>query len=515
MNAAMAPICLRFQRLHLFLSTLICTALAAAVPANAQSTVKVAPAAGHPSQVVTVSATGFGDNEAVDVYFDTSDTLLLVTSATGTFTGPLTLPTSAAPGAHYVTAIGRHSGDAAQITVNVTTPWVEQGFGAGRLGLNPYENTLSASNVAQLGQLWSVPTGGFFSSPAVVNNRVYTASYLFGGVQARSAATGAVLWNAQTTVKFDTSPAVVGGVVYIGGRSTTIMYALNATTGATKWTQTLGDSVESSPVVVDGIVYVGCDDSKVYALNATTGAIIWTYATDLYAASSPAVVNGVLYVVSGGSLNALNAATGANYWSYAASFEISGSPVVANGRVFIADGSNLYAISAGAQGGGQLLWSAAPTSGLISSAPAVAGNRVYVGSSGGSLYSFNARTGSLEWACDLDAPVDGSPIVANGVVYVGTRSGDLFAVDALNGDELVSMHVGSSYILTSAAVSDGALYVSAYDNNTVAYALAAGVNSVPNRAVAPVPATLIPDMSLKVTPGLSASEANALSQSEE
>ena len=102
---------------------LTCVVVGMTLPAHALSTVKVVPAAGgHPTQVITVSATGFGDSEAVDVYFDTVDTLLLVTTATGTFTGPLTLPASATPGAHYVTAIGRHSGDAAQITVNIRVP---------------------------------------------------------------------------------------------------------------------------------------------------------------------------------------------------------------------------------------------------------------------------------------------------------------------------------------------------------------------------------------------------------
>ncbi len=490
---------------------LTCLAVGTALPARASSSVKVAPATGHPSQVITVSATGFGDSEAVDVYFDTVDTLLLVTTATGTFTGPLTLPTGASPGAHYVTAIGRRSGDAAQITVNISTPWVELGFGAGHLGLNPYENTLNSSNVAQLGQLWSVPTGGFTSAVSVVNHRAYAASYSPGGVQALSATTGAVLWNAQTSVGFNDSPAVVGGVVYIGGTTSTTMYALNATTGATKWTQTLGGAIEASAVVVNGIVYVGCDDAHVYALNATTGAIVWTFATGSDVQSTPAVVNGVLYVGSyDHSVYALNAATGAEYWSFATSGLITGSPAVVNGRVFVGSGDGyLYALSAA---DGQLLWSASTNSSIVGS-PAVASNRVYVGSD--KLYSFNARTGALEWADDLGAGIEAAPIVANGVVYIGTESGDLVALDAFYGDELVSMHYGLA-ILASPAVSDGVVYVTAHYGNTAAFALGAGVDAVPQHAVnAPKPASLVPDMSLKATLSLSPSEAKALSESEE
>jgi outer membrane protein assembly factor BamB len=99
-------------------------------------------------------------------------------------------------------------------------------------------------------------------------------------------------------------------------------------------------------------------------------------------------------------------------------------------------------------------------------------------------------------------------------VYVGTNLQDLIAVDATYGYELASMHVGA-YVLNSAAVSDGVVYVSPYDGNSFAFALGAGVNSVPKRADAPMTATLVPDMSLKVTPALSPSEAKALSESEE
>ena len=109
-----------------------------AAPALAE-TVKVTPASGHPTAVITVSGTAFGDLEAIDVYVDTVDTLLLVSSATGTFSGSVTIPATASPGKHYITAIGRKSGDAAQKAFTVSTNWSELHFGTGRKGLNPYE----------------------------------------------------------------------------------------------------------------------------------------------------------------------------------------------------------------------------------------------------------------------------------------------------------------------------------------------------------------------------------------
>ena len=54
----------------------------------------------------------FGAAEAVDVYIDTTESVLLVASAAGTLSGTLTTPPAAQPGKHYVTAIGRHTGSA-------------------------------------------------------------------------------------------------------------------------------------------------------------------------------------------------------------------------------------------------------------------------------------------------------------------------------------------------------------------------------------------------------------------
>jgi len=78
--------------------------LATTVAGQAATAVTLSPTSGHASTVVAVSGTGFGDNEAVDVYVDTVDTLLLVASSTGSISGSVTIPASAAPGTHDITA---------------------------------------------------------------------------------------------------------------------------------------------------------------------------------------------------------------------------------------------------------------------------------------------------------------------------------------------------------------------------------------------------------------------------
>jgi outer membrane protein assembly factor BamB len=268
-------------------------------PALAQA-VTATPANGHPTASISISGKSFANLEAIDVYVDTTDTILLVSSATGTFTGSVTIPATASPGTHYITAIGRRSGDAAQVTLSVTTPWTEFGFGGAHLNWNPYENTLNSDNVPFLGPIWQVPTNtGIGSSPAVVGGHVIVATAGGQGVEALKASTGAVVWSVLPSVVFKSSPAVVNGVVYIGAANANVMYALKAATGATIWsTPTTGTFSGNGAIVAGGVVYAGGGDNNIYAFQASTGQILWKHATGGYITSSPAVVNGVVYIGS-------------------------------------------------------------------------------------------------------------------------------------------------------------------------------------------------------------------------
>ena len=61
-------------------------------------TVSPTPTTGPPGTKITVSGSWFGASEGVDIYFDTTDLALAVTSATGSFSGfVIKAPTTALP----------------------------------------------------------------------------------------------------------------------------------------------------------------------------------------------------------------------------------------------------------------------------------------------------------------------------------------------------------------------------------------------------------------------------------
>src|SRR5450755_2544124 len=183
--------------------------------AFAQPTVSVSPTAGPPASRVITGGAGFGSDEAVAIYFDSAELTLAATNPAGTFAGvPLTVPSSAVPGRHWITGIAQHSGLAAQASFVVQTDWPQFLYGPQHRSQNPSENVLNVSNVSTMQVLWRVFVYGFngFSSVAVANGVLYLSSY--ANLYALNATTGQQLWKAPIGPDA-TSPAAVDGIVYV------------------------------------------------------------------------------------------------------------------------------------------------------------------------------------------------------------------------------------------------------------------------------------------------------------
>src|SRR5437868_10090291 len=129
--------------------------------ADAAPPALVVPLSGHPSASIGITGHGFGASEAIDIYFDTTDEMLVVSTPTGAIARHnLSVPSAALPGVHWVTAIGRRDGNAAQRAFTVSTNWAEHGFDQRGRRNNPYENAIGISNVGTLDVAWQYLTGG-------------------------------------------------------------------------------------------------------------------------------------------------------------------------------------------------------------------------------------------------------------------------------------------------------------------------------------------------------------------
>jgi eukaryotic-like serine/threonine-protein kinase len=439
--------------------------------------------------MVTVSGTGFGAGEGVDVFFDTIDAALAGSDGTGNL-GPIsvTVPASATPGTHWISAQGRQSGLFAQTAFTVVTEWPQFGNGPEHHAHNGTENELFPWNISGMDLNWSFATFNFpagLSSPAVASLGSAAASQGVGqlggvyvgcedwNVYALDAATGGFLWNFTTQGQVLSSPAVADGVVYVGSMDGNL-YALSAASGTELWSFPTGGPIESSPAVADAVVYVA-NESNVYALDTgSLGAVLWSFPASLNLGGVPAVANvppggskmPVTYVGSNdGTVYALW--DGAELWSTPVGGNISCSPAVAYGLVYIGtDDGNVCALNAVT---GAEVWSFT-TGPAVCSSPAVADGVVYLVAAY-YVYALDAATGDELWNFFADEySVWSSPAVANGVVYVGAGD-NVYALDAATGDEL-SRYVTGGLVQSSPAVANGMVYVGSNDGNIYAFGLA-------------------------------------------
>jgi outer membrane protein assembly factor BamB len=445
---------------------------------------------GPPTSTRTATFSGFGAFEAVDVYFDTTDIALGSADGNGAGSATLTIPASASPGTHWVTAVGRHSGYSAQTAFTVRTDWPTTGFGVGHHGFNPYENTLSTSSASRLDEEWTFATGGSIQSQAVAVGGVLYFGSNDDNVYAVTQATGAIKWQFTTGGSVYSAPAVVGGVVYAGSSDGKV-YALKASTGALMWSHaTAGSILWSSPAVANGMVYIGSTASVVYALKTSTGAQVWAHTTAGAIYSSPAVSGGVVYVGSydDDTLYALDAATGATRWTYVTGSAVFSSPSVHSGAVYFgSDDGKFYAINART---GALLWSFTGSS-LFEGSPAIVAGVVYIGDDAGVFRALDARSGGLQWSTSTDGAIYGAPAVANGVVYV--PAGNSIYAFATYGSLLWKAKVGAT--ADGVIVADGMVTASVRDGNLYQYALDGGSSA--GAVARPLPASLRPNLSLR------------------
>ncbi len=259
---------------------------AAAVTAS----ITLKPGVGPPTTKVSVTGTGFGASETVAVDFGAAQVATAATSSTGTFSTTFTVPKSALPGRHPVTATGDTSGISATHNFLVRTDWAKSRFDLANSVYNPYENVIGPSNVSGLKKAWTAATDNIvFSSPVVANGVAYVNTddelYAFSAAGTTGCSgtpkTCKPLWTAAINGYPNLAPAVANGVVYIGS-SDGDLYAFSAagTTGCSGtppnrtctplWAGATNGGVFSSAAVVNGVVYVMAD--KLYAFSAGAGS---------------------------------------------------------------------------------------------------------------------------------------------------------------------------------------------------------------------------------------------------
>ncbi len=96
--------------------------------------------------------------------------------------------------------------------------------------------------------------------------------------------------------------------------------------------------------------------------------------------------------------------------------------------------------------------------GGFSSAPAISGGWLYVGSNDGNLYALDMQNGETQWQFATDSSIEVTPTVVGGTVYVGNTVGDVYAIDAETGQETWHFNSGAAAYV-SPMLGNGTIFV--------------------------------------------------------
>jgi len=277
--------------------------------------------------------------------------------------------------------------------------------------------------------------------------RIFTTNGL-GYVAALDERTGGILWKQKPGGPLRGAPSVDGSAVYVMSQDNQL-YSLKESDGTLNWSATASLEIAgifgaASPAVGQGTVVSGFSSGELNAYRYENGRQVWTdtlqrtsMSTSVSSLSDvdadPVIDSGqVIAVGQGGRMVALEITTGQRLWE----LNLAGisTPWLAGDWVFVVTAdAKLVCVN---RTSGKVRWinplpefrSAKKKRGEIDyTGPILAGGRLIVTGTAGTMYYFDPDSGSYQGATSVGAPVSVSPVVANSTLYVLDDAGRLHA----------------------------------------------------------------------------------------
>jgi outer membrane protein assembly factor BamB len=324
-------------------------------------------------------------------------------------------------------------------------------------------------------------SGGTYyqSKPTASKGKVYfgnAGGFLF----CADAETGEEIWKFEMGGAISVGPAIGEGKVFAGQQGgERFFYCVDAKTGELEWKQTIpGGWVWGSAAYDDGMVYVPTVNGCCVCLDAKTGHIVWMYPTAKSVPAEPAIDGDLVYFGSWShSLYAFNKKTGDIVWKENGIGLDSGTLIATDGKIYLPHHANVFMYFDAATG--EILSNGNPnkeetgTFSNFNATPAFFKDRAYytarVGASlrgiptASRIYCVDSETAKIHWTFP-DGGGLSAPAIASDRVYIGSGNTPLFyCLDAFTGKPLWIYEMGHRFEESNICIYRDKVYVLAGD----------------------------------------------------
>ena len=276
---------------------------------------------------------------------------------------------------------------------------------------------------------------------------------------------GQVEWKFPTRGRVYTTAACSNGLLIFGDDEGDVR-ALSFE-GKEIWKFHLSYPVVASPVAAAGKVYVAEADQNVFCLEASTGRPLWQYGrkfpqrNSIWRSLGFAWGENRLYAgFSDGTLVALDADVGRVEWRVELArgglfADVVAGPSFDAGRIYAGSAKGPVLCLEAATG--KELWrqDVEAVSGF-----AVGPDLVYLGTAAGTVTALSKANGSKAWEVSLDGGVPTAPVLAGDKVLVGASDGSLHSIDAQSGRVLDRYAPGPGLHAQPLVFEGGVLFLS-------------------------------------------------------
>lgn len=245
--------------------------------------------------------------------------------------------------------------------------------------------------------------------------------------------------------------------------------ALDRKNGVFRWRFSEEGSIYSSPVLQNDVLHFGMTNGYYYRLKVSDGSLISKIRLSDSIFSSPAMSGAyIVFYTEKGNVICLNSGLNRPEKIYEPlwTFSINDSdylnytnPVISGNKVFVTSRSGtVYSLDLLS---GNVIWTY-KAGNMVDVSPAIYNNLLIFGCYDKKVYALDIANGREVWVLETDSEITSPALVSSSMVYIGMKNGKLLAINLRDGRLLWSYQTRDS-IVASPVLYNGRLYVASYD----------------------------------------------------